>query len=673
MTARAPLLPLPTPVMRLYVQHSRRAQRRTKTLTTAVAVIATTIIALLFFLSAQQRRIAFQQRELANTQGQRAQTEARNARLQQLQRRGASALTQIRSGDITGSLEPLREIVENDRAQDLPAYHLIYRFLRPLLTPVEVALAKLPRPTLFRWRGRQFALTPTGGFTPIPGPAIDSYAFANGGRYLLTADVKSLVCVYDLMQFAQLQCFSANGGPADKADVRDHVDAFYGQPGTGVVAILVDELELGGDEDSEIAEEALDSFMLVLSKPIDRPRKLTSSEYQARLCGAGPCGFRRLASAKNTAVRALDFPSVRPESDYWHPVVTSSLKLPDDWKISLAQTRRAEDDRLRRLTFHGADEPLNNGISLLKFFRLNSKDYVAIQGILGAKFVKLYVCDVVSEVEARKCRGIEQTVFTETTISPDSLHAVLWSPEKSFGMKIVALPSVKECKSIDGPNERTIAVDFTKDGTHLVVLSRDGELWSYVVGTGCDIRLENKVFNAVLERLANIGQKDYRPKIEAAFVDESSVVVTHGNRNIIDIDVRTGLLKWSRSGFGLDDLCGISWSLSPSGTMLAGWTSHEVQLIHLDTGVSVSSNVGFLGPKPKPKGKITRVLWSGDSVVADWYSAEMGGCGTDLLGVAFNRRARRSIYARLSPADAELKLIRGASTRSLTDLVYPQK
>jgi hypothetical protein len=135
MDARAPLLPSATPEMRLFVEESRAAERRRKRVFAFVAFAAIVILGLLSGIAWQKKRLADKQRDLAASEKSRAESQTKVAKVEGLRRKGESAVTAVRGGDVPGAVALLEEVATSDSTQELPSYHVIHRFLRPLLVP----------------------------------------------------------------------------------------------------------------------------------------------------------------------------------------------------------------------------------------------------------------------------------------------------------------------------------------------------------------------------------------------------------------------------------------------------------------------------------------------------------------------------------------------------------
>jgi hypothetical protein len=104
------------------------------------------------------------------------------------------------------------------------------------------------------------------------------------GRYLITADVAKSVCVYHLPRFSRILCLSFRD---------DRVEAFYEQPRSHVLAILVSKLTLGNDEDEDTAEEVVGPYMVLLPRPNAKPRIIDVDHFATIACGKNkdePCG-----------------------------------------------------------------------------------------------------------------------------------------------------------------------------------------------------------------------------------------------------------------------------------------------------------------------------------------------------------------------------------------------
>jgi hypothetical protein len=80
---------------------------------------------------------------------------------------------------------------------------------------------------------------------------------------------------------------------------------------------------------------------------------------------------------------------------------------------------------------------------------------------------------------------------------------------------------------------------------------------------------------------------------------------------------------------------------------------------HTETGLLLSSPVGFSGPEPVPNAKISRVKWIDESLIAEWI---------DDSAPIKSRALRRQ----MSPAEAESQFLHGIPTPSLMTLSVPE-
>jgi hypothetical protein len=659
MAVRERLLPSATPKMERFVEESRKTERKRKRRFTFLAVTAVVIAGLLGGIAWQKKRLADSQTALATTQtalakSERARGDAQQkiAHLEQLQRQGESAVTAVKSGDIPAAVLLLENVVTNDPARQLPSYHLIHRFLRPLLVPEKEVISNLPRPAVFRWRGQQYVLLQDGTFLPISGAAVELFAVTNAQKYLITADVARSVCIFRLSTFSKIQCFPV-------ADAR--IDGIYEKAESGALAVAAHELYLASDEDDPTAEAVGDAFMVVLRQPAAKPQVVKGEQFAPLACGADkdqPCGYRRLPGLGTQDVPSVTFPSLRPEREYWRTIAAADPMVPADWHSSPSQQFEAKVRRLDKLDFSGARQPasafqIKNGDELIygfsSFFKLGDSEYLTTQVVIGNQAVMLYLCRIGSGNKVLECWKTELTAVTREVFAPDFRYLASWATEVQYGFKILQLPTLKACDRIDGPGERAVAGGFTPDGNLFAVASKDGELWIYSLGSECNVTLQRKIFSPQLAKRSSA--------VALSFVSEKELIVAYGNTEIAAYDTTTGVLKWTRSGFGSKGGI-VSVTASPNGELLAACTSDEVQLIHAETGIPLSGTFGFSSSSAS-NDKITRVVWQDDSVIVE-RADEM------------DAKKPRVLRRRISPAEAESQYLRGIPTPSLTTLSAPQ-
>jgi len=152
MALREPLLPSATPTMKRFVEESRKAERKRKRQFTVLGITVVLILGLLGGIAWQKKRLAdsqtalaSSQTALANSERERGDAQRKIAHREQLQRQGESAVTAVKSSDIPAAVLLLESVVTNDPLGELPSYHLIHRFLRPLLVPEKEVISNLPR------------------------------------------------------------------------------------------------------------------------------------------------------------------------------------------------------------------------------------------------------------------------------------------------------------------------------------------------------------------------------------------------------------------------------------------------------------------------------------------------------------------------------------------------
>lgn len=671
MALREPLLPSATPKMKRFVEESRAAERKRKRRFTFLAVVSVVIAGLLGGIAWQKKRLADSQTALARSQTALAQSERQRgdaqekiAHREQLQRQGESAVEATRSGDVPAAALLLNNVVTNDPAEELPSYHLIYRFLRSLLVTQKDAISELPRPSVFEWRGRPFVALQDGGIVPLPGAAVALSAVTKDRKYLITADVARSVCIFNLSTFSRIQCLPV-------PDAR--IDGIYEKPESGAIAVVARELYLASDEDDPTAEAVGETFMVGLRRSGARPEFVRGAQFAAMACGKDknePCGFLRLTGAGKQGIHSLTFPRLRSEKDYWRHIVEGDPALPTDWHIRPGLQWESNIRRLERLDFSAARQPasgnrIKNGDELIyalnSFFRLGDSEYVRTEVVTGNQSVMLYLCKLGSGNKVVECWKSEMTAVTQSVFAPDYRYVGSWAPEVGYGFKILQLPTLRTCDHIAGPGERAVAGSFTPDGRHFALASRDGELWIYSLGSECNVALTRKIFSPQLAKRIRIDESA-APKARIAsvalnFVSEKDLVVACGNREITAFDTTSGVLKWSRSGFG-SKAGSVSVAASESGELLAAYTSEEVQLIHAQTGIPLSGTFGF-SRGPASREKITRVAWRDNSVIVEWADG-------------MDAKKPRVLRRRISPEEAELQYLRGIPTVSLTTLSVPQ-
>jgi hypothetical protein len=651
MDKRKPLLPSASPKMRLFVDESQAAERRRKGLG-VFATLATIIIAGLLGWIAWQRLGLAQAR--LDAESQRAAAQEKRAYTEKLRGLGESAVAATRGGDMPKAVGLLEEVVTGDPAGELSSYHVLHRFLRPLLMPASKIVSQLARPSVFRWRGKDFAVLPNGQYTPLTGAAIATFAVAGHGRYLITTDVARSVCIFGLPEFSRIQCIPIYG-------VR--IQGIYEHPKNGALAIIASELTAPSADDEwsdDKRPDEGDPFMVLLSRPDGKPLTIDARRFKAeeecRTQKDAPCGFNRLAEPN---VHTLTFPHLRPEAEYWLTAVSSVV--PAGWSTSAAEQSDFDDNRARHLNLSDARYSKNSiriaAADMLspQFFMLGGSEYMTTQAGLGA-YQGIYVCNLASIDKVDECWDTYVSGLSTVVLAPDHQHLAILSPTVEDGFQILELPSLTRCTGFDGPLERALDAAFHSDGKRLSVATRDGELWTYSIDSGCKVTLQHKSFNSQLASWAvRVKPQGSGPKtLAVTFVSDRDVIVTYKDKDVMDVDATNGVGKWVRSGLGPFSAGSISVAPSSDGRLLAVWKATEIQLIHTETGILLSSSLGP-GPRPVAKGEITRIAWAGESIIAEWNAKVPGSNG-------------RALLRRLSPEEAESEFLPGVPTSSLINL-----
>lgn len=652
MDRRKPLPPSASPKMRLFVDESQKAERRRERRSAIVVLVTIVIVGLVASIIWQRMRLANAERNAAN---KRAVTEA-------LHRDGDSALAAARGGDIPGSVGVLENVVGQDVAKEFPAYRTAYRFLRPLLMSASQVISAVHRPSVFRWRGRSFALLGDGKYVSLPGAAVERFAFIGGGKYLITIDVARTVCIFRVPELSRIQCVPIEG-------VR--VRGIYEQPQTGALVIVAGEQTAYYAYDEPPAEgmksDEGEPFMVLLRRPDGKPETIPSNRFSAMgmACKSqtdDPCGFRRVTPLTEGAnVESLSFPQLRQENEYW--IMADRSVVPQHWNISAADESALAERRVSQLNFahtryaeSGAQlgDYISNGILSPAFFVLNGSEFLAATFVLGQNVKAVSACHIASQKNVDECWSTELAPMAAAVFSPDHQYVATVSPVAQDSFHILQLPRMERCAGFSSPQERAVAAAFAADGKRLSVVSREGELWMYAVESGCQITLQRKVYNSQLVKwIAGVDLERVSP-LAISFVNGESLVITHENKDVMGIDATNGLTKWIRSGPALSGAGPVSVTASHDQTLLALWNPTEIQLIQSETGILLSSPVGP-GPRPLARAGIARVTWTGDSIIAEWDAQVLG-------------RKSRILLKRLSPQEAESHFLAGVPTTSLIDL-----
>ena len=341
--------------------------------------------------------------------------------------------------------------------------------------------------------------------------------------------------------------------------------------------------------------------------------------------------------------------------------------MPLAWHTSPARQSEIDTARLNQLDFSSARQAdssirIKNSDEFLPapttFFKIADSEYVAVDEVWGNQTLYTFVCKLGSGKKALECWNSERTAMTRSIFAPDYRYVAAWAPEVQFGLKIQQLPALRTCDRIEGPGERAIAGGFTPDGKLLGIASRDGEIWIYAVGDGCEVTLQRRIFSP---QVANWGSElgtdpaaSASTAITLNFVTPQAVVVTYGNEQITAFDARSGLLKWSRSGFGARTVRSMSVSASPDRELLAAWTPQAIQLMHSETGIALSGTFEVI-PTSSPTERILRVGWSEDSVLVE-------------AGDEIDPKRPRVLRRRITPVQAEAQFLQGVPTSALTEL-----
>jgi WD40 repeat protein len=335
--------------------------------------------------------------------------------------------------------------------------------------------------------------------------------------------------------------------------------------------------------------------------------------------------------------------------------------VPSNWRVSAVEQSALTDDRASRLDFSvardsksGARIDTSNGVLSPEFFIRDGSEYLSAILILGQNDVAVAVCHIASGNVVHECWRAEVSPISPAVFGPDYHYVVIASPIVQDSFQILQLPRMERCTGFDGPLERAVAAAFTPDGKQLSVATLDGELWIYSIDPGCKVNLQQKSFNSQLAKWATSTDPSRARQLVINFVSDRDVVVTYKDQDVMDVDTTNGVPKWIRSGLGPLGAGSMSVAASSDGKLLAVWKPTEIQLIHTETGILLSSSVGS-SPRPIAKGDIARVAWSGESIVAEWNAKAPGN-------------KARVFLRRLSPKEAESKFLPSVPTSSLINL-----